>query len=118
MSAKVAAVESCEIERECTTSTTTPIVRWFRQSNNGETSLEDEPSSGVRPSTMNIEALSRELVEGAATTNKYWLDPSKFTIAPPSQENWTSEQALLPRSSLRIDCGGSKTTTMCRRHLH
>ena len=63
--------EICEVECECTVSKTRAI-EWCRLFNNGETSLEDQPRSG-RPqsTTMNIEALRRELVEGAATTIKY-----------------------------------------------
>ena len=78
-------VEICKVEGECTVSKTR-VIEWYRLFNNGETSLEDQPRSG-RPSTMNIEALHRELVEQQPQTSTHRLssaelDPSKSsTIA-------------------------------------
>ena len=69
MNVRAAAVEICEVEGgECTMGKITAI-EWFRRSNNGGSSLEDQPRLGP-PSTMNIEALSARGC-GAATTNKH-----------------------------------------------
>ena len=66
-------VKICEMEGgECRVSKPAEIKWIFRRFKTGETSLEDEPMSGRDPSTMNyIVALHHELMEGAATTNKY-----------------------------------------------
>ena len=72
MSAIATAVaEICKFEGcECTESKTRARVQWFRRFNSGETSLEFQPRSDSRPSTVNIEALSARAAE-AATTYRY-----------------------------------------------
>ena len=73
MSARATAVEICEVEGGEYTVSKTAAIKWSRFFNNGEFSLEDQPRSGRHPSIMNIDALRHELVEGAATTNRYSL---------------------------------------------
>ena len=51
----------CKVEVEYTMSKTT-AVEGFRRFNNDETNLEDQSSSGCRPSIMNIKGL-REMPE-------------------------------------------------------